>query len=94
MSSEKNYINDQYKSFFEDGLSKTDPDLYKAIRDELNRQYNIRKQDRTTQFDLSDPFMAAGGGIAKMAGVDQGPPPESGPNSQGLQGLMKRVRNL
>ena len=36
----------------------------------------------------------AGGGIAKIAGVDQGPPPESGPNSQGLQGLLKRVRNL
>ena len=36
----------------------------------------------------------AGGGIAKIAGVSSGPPPESGPNSQGLQGLMKRVRNL
>jgi len=36
----------------------------------------------------------AGGGIAKLAGVDQGPPPESGPNSQGLQGLMKRVKNI
>ena len=35
----------------------------------------------------------AGGGIAKIAGVDSGPPPSSGPNSQGLQGLMKRVRN-
>ena len=35
----------------------------------------------------------AGGGIAKIAGVDSGPPPVSGPNSQGLQGLMKRVRN-
>ena len=34
----------------------------------------------------------AGGGIAKLAGVDSGPPPESGPNSQGLQGLLKRVR--
>ena len=32
----------------------------------------------------------AGGGIAKMAGVPSGPPPESGPNSQGLQGLLKR----
>ena len=32
----------------------------------------------------------AGGGIAKIAGVDSGPPPESGPMSQGLQGLMKR----
>ena len=36
----------------------------------------------------------AGGGIAKLAGVSSGPPPEKGPNSQGLQGLMKRVRNL
>jgi hypothetical protein len=36
----------------------------------------------------------AGGGIAKLAGDSSGRPPESGPNSQGLQGLMKRVKNL
>ena len=36
----------------------------------------------------------AGGGIAKLAGVDQGPPPESGPNSQGLQGLFKRAMKV
>ena len=36
----------------------------------------------------------AGGGIAKLAGVSSGPPPSSGPNSQGLQGLMKRVKKL
>ena len=35
MSSEKNYLNDSYKSFFEDSLSKKDPELYKAIQDEL-----------------------------------------------------------
>tara|TARA_R100001440_G_scaffold12672_1_gene22433 strand:- start:39 stop:1592 length:1554 start_codon:yes stop_codon:yes gene_type:complete len=34
----------------------------------------------------------AGGGIAKMAGVSSGPPPQSGPNSQGLPGLLKRGR--
>ena len=39
-----------------------------------------------------EPF--AGGGIAKLAGDRSGPPPERGPNSQGLQGLLKRVRNL
>ena len=38
MSSEKNYLDESYKSFFEDSLSKTDPDLYKAINDELQRQ--------------------------------------------------------
>ena len=36
----------------------------------------------------------AGGGIAKLAGVDQGPPPESGPNPQGLQGLLNRVKKV
>ena len=36
----------------------------------------------------------AGGGIAKEAGDSSGRPPESGPNSQGLPGLLKRVRNL
>ena len=35
MSSEKNYLNDSYKSFFEDSLSLKDPELYKAINDEL-----------------------------------------------------------
>ena len=38
MSSENNYLNDQYKSFFEDSLLKTDPELHKAISDELRRQ--------------------------------------------------------
>ena len=38
MSSENKYLNDQYKGFFEDSLSKTDPELYKAISDELKRQ--------------------------------------------------------
>ena len=32
----------------------------------------------------------ADGGIAKLAGVDSGPAPESGPNPQGLQALMTR----
>jgi hypothetical protein len=49
-----------------------------------------KAKQRRSSFDLSDPFSAAGGGIAKLAGVDSGPPPSSGPNSQGLQGLIKR----
>ena len=38
MSSEKNYLNESYKSFFEDSLSIKDPEIYKAIQDELIRQ--------------------------------------------------------
>ena len=38
MSSESKYLNDQYKGFFENSLSKTDPELHKAISDELKRQ--------------------------------------------------------
>ena len=34
------------------------------------------------------------GGIAGLSGGDKsGPAPESGPQSQGLQGLMNRVKN-
>jgi hypothetical protein len=35
----------------------------------------------------------AGGGIAKETGDSSGPPPESGPNPQGLLSLMKRAKN-
>jgi hypothetical protein len=38
--------------------------------------------------------MFAGGGIAKEAGDPSGPPPERGPNPQGLPGLLKRVKNI
>ena len=40
MSSENKYINSSYQGFFENSLSTTDPELYKAIKDELNRQQN------------------------------------------------------
>ena len=38
MSSEKSYLNDSYKSFFEDSLSVKDPDLYKAIKSYLSNK--------------------------------------------------------
>ena len=36
----------------------------------------------------------AGGGLLKQAGDRSGPPPERGPNPQGLPGLLKRVKNI
>ena len=54
------------------------------------------KQDQQMQAiaDAGGVANLAGGGIAKLAGVDSGPPPEKGPNSQGLPGLLKRVKKL
>jgi len=78
---------DPEKAYFEN-IQKT-----QEARDELDRQYNIRKQNRTTQFDLSNPFMAAGGGIAKEAGDSSGVAPARGPTPQGLLSLKNRVRN-
>ena len=94
---------DQFKKALQPFLDTGDPE--KAYREniqksreaeqELQRQYDIRKQGRTMQFDLSDPFMAAGGGIAKEAGDPSGAMLESmNPDSQGLPSLLKRVRNL
>ena len=40
MSSETKYLNSEYKNFFERSLSDADPDLFKAINDELVRQQN------------------------------------------------------
>ena len=62
---------------------------FDAVRDFL------RQQDQMQAIaDAGGVANLAGGGIAKLAGVDSGPPPASGPNSQGLQGLMKRVKKL
>ena len=38
MSSEGKYTNIEYQNFFEKNLSDTDPEIYKAINDELARQ--------------------------------------------------------
>ena len=64
----------------------------RAAEEKLAKEDLQRKEERRTPFDLSDPFMAAGGGIAKEAGDSSGPPPESGPDSQGLPGILKRVK--
>jgi hypothetical protein len=59
-------------------------------KDEIKRFDDYQKQ---SYFADNFRFEKAGGGIAKLAGVDSGPPPESGPNSQGLLSLKNRVRN-
>ena len=46
MSSENKYLNSEYQGFFENSLSKTDPDLFKTISDELKRQQHHIELDK------------------------------------------------
>ena len=82
-------IRDAYKQYgIEDRLKYFTAQDYK---DEIKRFDDFQKQ---SYFADNFRLEKAGGGIAKMAGVSSGPPPESGPSSQGLPGLLKRVRNI
>ena len=64
---------------------------YDQIREAANKKVNelmLENQMSNLAFGAAN---FAGGGIAGLSGgVKSGPPPESGPVSQGLQGLMKR----
>ena len=40
MSSEKDYKNSEFKNFFEKSLLDIDPEIFKAINEELVRQQN------------------------------------------------------
>ena len=66
-------------------------DLKNQTLNQAEQTYNPEELYGASGLFFGQPL--AGGGIAKLAGIDQGPPPVKGPNSQGLQGLMKRVRN-
>ena len=73
-----------------------------AIDAEADAYLQTLRNQRAQEFERKsnlprpeiNPFQAAGGGLAKQAGDRSGPPPEKGPMSQGLPGLLKRVRNL
>ena len=65
---------------------------------QLNFYDDIVQSDFKTKtgpfFDYQKRKNKAGGGILKQAGDSSGPPPESGPNPQGLQGLLNRVKKI
>jgi len=72
-------------------FSKSQPVSVDDVKEAFKRI--PKKRGGSINIDLTMPKFA-GGGIAKEAGDPSGPPPEKGPNSQGLPGLLKRVRNL
>ena len=78
-------------------------DVYKAAGRGDDLKYfqaqdykNFMKEmdDYQKQSYFADNFRLekAGGGIMKLAGDDSGPPPTSGPNSEGLALILKRDR--
>ena len=68
----------------------------KADRETLDPFGRVQMSDEDKMQEIANyggVANLAGGGIAKLAGIDQGPPPVRGPNSQGLLSLKNRVRN-
>jgi len=63
-------------------------DFYRDIKESNFRTKTGPYYDRIRRLNK------AGGGILKEAGDSSGVPPESGPNSQGLQGLLNRVKKI
>ena len=94
----KNFIEAKIQKDYLDKLVAADRliDSQQGVRGAIKKIFQGRRgkaKDREQigeVFNIPPDFKFAGGGIAKLAGIDEGPPPESGPNSQGLQGLMKR----
>ena len=64
---------------------KSELDRIKAMTPQEREAYNAAEQEQMS-------IAAAGGGLLKQAGDRSGKPPEAGPNSQGLDFLMKRGR--
>ena len=71
-------------------MKRDDPEAYQQFLS--TRQAPALSAAEQTAIEDMGRFGAAGGGIMKIAGKSSGPPPESGPTSQGLDFLMKRGR--
>jgi hypothetical protein len=88
------------KGEFNKGLYKQALNNYKAGTNQIGKFQEMKAKQRegfSTGLEGIDlNFLPtqnmAGGGIAKEAGDESGPPPESGPTPQGLASIIKRGR--
>ena len=86
----------KFPGISEEDLTENVKTLYPGIDLSMFPMQDLKQQvDDAAKLEyFADNFRQekAGGGIMKMAGKSSGPPPESGPSSQGLAFLMKRGR--
>ena len=86
----------KFPGISEEDLTKNVKALYPDIDLSMFPMQELKQQvDDAAKLEyFADNFRQekAGGGIAKLAGKESGPAPESGPNSQGLAFFMKRGR--
>ena len=74
----------------EEAKQKMDAGIQR-VREEEAKKNLLRSQNRGFGTPvMADQFLVNGG----IVGVKSGPPPEKGPNSQGLPSLIKRVKKL
>ena len=86
------------REMIEEDFSGLSSDFYTPTLEGVDDVDIQKVKERVLQERLADEAIRreerkAGGGIDKLAGIDQGPPPESGPNSQGLENLKYYVTN-
>ncbi len=78
---------DQANQIINLGKRKIDEDLIRRTAQNVT----TNKMNNPLNLDLG---FYSGGRVGLSGGDRSGPPPESGPNSQGLQGLLNRVKNI
>ena len=78
---------DQANQIINLGKRKIDEDLIRRTAQNVT----TNKMNNPLNLDLG---FYSGGRVGLSGGDSSGPPPESGPNSQGLQGLLNRVKNI
>jgi hypothetical protein len=66
-----------------------------VLTGKLFPKFEAGRQEDLLNLRGNNPFGLAGGGIAKLAGIDEGPQTVSmNPDSQGLRSLKNRVKNI
>jgi len=99
-----NFLDDTTTELFQRSQDLRDQGFNVSTRDLIDYQKALKNMSLSQLAETYNPESIygsqgvpsqplAGGGIAKLAGIDDGPPPARGPNPQGLSYLMKRGKN-